>query len=96
MSGIILPNGTEYQFAPLGFTDEACELLELSEQIDSGNIPVSRFLRVTRNCMVQSLRDGGASQEQIDEALASIKLSAKSMELLSLITESMLDFDAGK
>ena len=75
MVAVKFPNGKDYAVAPLGLTDEACELLEIQEEMDGEEFSMARFVRCVRNCAVQSMLAAGNTIDEVNEALASVPLS---------------------
>lgn len=75
MVTVTFPNGKAYPVAPLGLTDEACELLEVQEAMEEADFSMARFVRVIRNCAVQSMLAAGNDLDAVNEALASVPLS---------------------
>ena len=86
---LTLPNGREYDFAPLGYTEEACRLLELQESMDEDGFRASTFLRCLRANMIQSLIDGGSSSDDAVAAVASIQINDK--ETVHRVMAAMLE-----
>lgn len=93
MTKIKLPNGREYQFAPLRFTRDACDLIDMHDSFadDVKSFTMGQFLRCLRTNMIQSLSDGGHSPDEIEEAVSSLPISMKADATFRQIFASMLD-----
>lgn len=92
MAKIKLPNGREYDFAALPFSEEAIELISMNEQSD---VSMGAFLKVFRACIRQSLEASGYKPDEIDAALKSIPLSDKGQPVLAKIMAVLLDGNVG-
>lgn len=75
MHQVEFPNGKLYAVAPLGLTEEACDLLEMQEQLGEDGFSMARFVRVIRTCISQAMDAAGNTPDEIREALGCVPLS---------------------
>lgn len=92
MAKVKFPNGKEYNFEVLGFSEEAVELIAQQEAFGKPEFSTSKFLKVLRVCMRQSLEQAGYKPAEVETALNSIPLSVKkSQDLFAEIIGVLVD-----
>lgn len=75
------PNGKEYSVAPVRFSREACEFVELIEESDEAKSEGRPFkkngkvMRLLYDQAVTCLVDGGHTKEEAEEAVSSISMA---------------------
>jgi hypothetical protein len=88
MAKVTFPNGQELELAPIGFSEEAVELIELTEEAGVAaqtKQPFNKFgkiLRLLRTLIKESAIEAGCEADVIDKALRSVKMSDAAGEFM--------------